>query len=135
MPGIKGFSKDVFPAIRINKMSYEILRKLRFVFEVETMDGVISNLLISSRVGELDAMMPYAEDFGEIASRVKDGYYSKTFKLADTPSRNFEKLIRGAISDLNRAMSQGQKDKVVIAMKDMVANWNAGHPEDFIKVF
>lgn len=135
MPGIKGFSKDVFPAIRINKISYKILRKLRFVFEVETMDGVISNLLISSRVGELDAMMPYAEDFGEIASRVKDGYYSKTFKLADTPSRNFEKLIRGAISDLNWAMSQGQKDKVVIAMKDMVANWNAGHPEDFIKVF
>lgn len=45
MPGKKGEPQSKFPQVRVDRETYEKLRKLRFKLEVETMDEVISWLL------------------------------------------------------------------------------------------
>lgn len=45
MPGKKGSPQSKFPQIRVDKETYEKLRKLRFKLELETMDEVIEWLL------------------------------------------------------------------------------------------
>ena len=45
MPGKKGDPQSKFPQVRVDRETYEKLRKLKFKLEVETMDEVISWLL------------------------------------------------------------------------------------------
>ena len=45
LPGKKGEPQAKFPQVRVDKETYEKLRKLRFKLELETMDEVIAWLL------------------------------------------------------------------------------------------
>jgi len=45
VPGKKGDPQSKFPQVRVDRETYEKLRKLKFKLEVETMDEVISWLL------------------------------------------------------------------------------------------
>ena len=45
LPGKKGEPQAKFPQVRVDRETYEKLRKLRFKLELETMDEVIEWLL------------------------------------------------------------------------------------------
>jgi hypothetical protein len=45
MPGNKGSPQSKYPQVRVDKQTYEKLRKLKFKLEVETMNDVIAWLL------------------------------------------------------------------------------------------
>ena len=54
LPGKKGEPQAKFPQVRVDKETYEKLRKLRFKLELETMDEVISWLLKHEADNEQD---------------------------------------------------------------------------------
>ena len=54
MPGKKGSPHSKYPQVRVDKETYEKLRKLKFKLEVETMDEVISWLLENGGEAKLE---------------------------------------------------------------------------------
>ena len=54
LPGKKGDPQSKYPQVRVDKETYERLRKLRFKLELESMDEVISWLLKRELENEKD---------------------------------------------------------------------------------
>lgn len=132
MPGIKGFARSKFPQIRVGKDVYEILRKLRVILQLESMEQVIKWLLLNSKGVEGTLLREHQNsEYWLMLREISSGELRGVFRerIDDSTER-----VKDACNILAFELRHGNRLKVEAELKSIVGSWNQEKPWDPIKI-